>query len=113
MAGTPIITAGTPFSISVSDSTTTVANVATGTNSFYVLNNNATTSPLKIGVFKSYADATAMTFTDGQGIYQSPNTSELIIGNFGINPNPGTVYVAAVNQTMAGGTTIYVTPVAP
>lgn len=94
--------------------TVAVANVAVGTNTFHVT--NASTSVYAyVGVFKSYAQAIAMDHpsvgTDGGGAILTPNESMTLSGNFGLNPNPGTVYVAAITNT--GSTTVFATPIAP
>jgi len=94
--------------------TANVANVATSTNTFHFL--NASTSVYAyVGVFNTYAEAAAMdhptTGTDGAGLPLAPNESMSITGNFGINPNPGNVFVAAVTAT--GSTTVFATPIAP
>lgn len=92
--------------------TANVANVATATNTFHFL--NASTSVYAyVGVFNTYAQAIAMDHplvgADATGIPLSPNESMTITGNFGINPNPGTVYVAAITNT--GSTSVFATPI--
>ena len=95
--------------------TITVSNVDTGTNSFRFLNANATATSF-VGVFSTYAAANTANHpaTSGSGalIPLAPQTSETITGNFGINPNPGTVYIAAITTT-SSGQVVYATPVAP
>jgi hypothetical protein len=100
--------------------TANVANVATGTNTFHLLNTGgggaSPTVYAYVGIFKTYAEAIAMDHptagaTEGGGLPLSPNESMTVQGNFGINPNPGTVYVAAI--TNVGSTTVFATPVAP
>lgn len=94
--------------------TANVANVATGTNTFHFLNASSTVYGY-VGVFSTYAAALAMDHptvgTDGFGLPLAPNESMTIQGNFGVNPNPGTVYVAAITAT--GSTSVFATPVAP
>ena len=94
--------------------TANVANVACGTNTFYISNASSSVYAY-VGVFKTYADAIAMDHpsvgTDGGGVIVTPNSSVTITGNFGINPNPGTVYVSAITNT--GSTSVFATPVAP
>ena len=89
-----------------------VANVATGTNTFRITNASSTVYAY-VGVFKSYDQAAAMDHptvgSDGGGIILTPNESVVVTGNFGTNPNPGTVYVAAI--TAVGSTSIFATPV--
>lgn len=92
--------------------TANVANVATATNTFHFL--NASTSVYTyVGVFPTYAEAIAMDHptagTEATGIPMSPNESLTLTGNFGINPNPGTVYVAAITAT--GSTSVFATPI--
>jgi hypothetical protein len=95
--------------------TITVSNVATGTNTFRFLNANATATSF-VGVFSTYAAAAAADHpaTTGSGalIALAPHTSETITGNFGINPNPGNVFIAAITTT-SSGQVVYATPVAP
>jgi hypothetical protein len=92
--------------------TANVANVATGTNTFHFLN-TSTTVFAYVGVFNTYAAAIAMDHplvgADATGIPLAPSESMNITGNFGINPNPGTVYVAAI--TNAGTTNVFATPI--
>lgn len=90
--------------------TANVANVATGTSTFHVL--NASTSVYAyVGIFNNYASAIAMDFAgaDSGGIPLAPNESMTISGNFGVNPRPDAVYVAAITAT--GSTSVYATPV--
>ena len=95
--------------------TITVSNVNTGTNTFRFLNANATAYSF-VGVFKTYAAAATADHpaTSGSGslIPLAPTASETIIGNFGINPNPGNVFIAAITTT-SSGQVVYATPVAP
>ena len=92
--------------------TANVANVATGTNTFHFLNANASVYAY-VGVFNTYAAANAMTYpttgVSGGGLPMAPNESMTVTGNFGVNPNPLTVYVAAI--TAAGSTAVFVTPI--
>lgn len=94
--------------------TANVANVATSTNTFHFLNASSTVYAY-CGVFKTYAEAVAMDHptvgTDGAGLPFGPNESMTITGNFGINPDPGTVYVAAI--TASGSTSVFATPITP
>jgi hypothetical protein len=91
-----------------------VANVATSTNTFHFLNASSSVYAY-CGVFKTYAEAIAMDHPtvggDATGVPFAPNESMTITGNFGINPNPGTVYVAAITAT--GTTAVFATPVTP
>lgn len=91
-----------------------VANVATGTNTFHILNASSTIYAY-VGVFNTFTAANTMdhpsTGVDGFGIPLAPNESMTITGNFGINPNPGTVYVSAI--TASGTTNIFATPITP
>lgn len=94
--------------------TANVANVATGTNTFHFLNASASVYAY-VGVFKTYAAAAAMDHptagTDGAGVPLAPNESMTVVGNFGINPNPGNVFVAAITST--GSTSVFATPITP
>lgn len=106
-----------PVGKTVAISTTTtvaVANVACATNSFRFVNANASVYSY-VGVFKDYATAAAATHpsagTPADLTVVAPNESIVITGNFGVQPNPGTVYVAAITAT--GSTTTFATPVAP
>jgi len=115
MAGTPLLPIGTTIIATATDSAVTVSNVATGTNVFRILNasTTATTYTTKVGVFKTYAEAAAMNNADGVGVPILPQQSEVIVGNFGISPNPGTVYVAYINPFLTGSSDIRITPLAP
>ena len=92
-------------------STVTVVNVAVGTNTFEFFNSNAS-SMCFAGVFSTYAQAAVAhhptTGVTGSLIPMLPGWPITITGNFGIQPNPGTVYVAAITQT--DPVTIYATP---
>ena len=94
--------------------TANVANVATGTNTFHFLN-ASTTVFAYVGVFNTYAAAAAMDHplvgADANGIPLAPLESMTIAGNFGINPNPGNVFIAAI--TNVGATSVFATPVTP
>ena len=110
-----IVATGKTVALTPAGSTTAnVANVATSTNTFHFLNASSTVYAY-VGVFKTYAAAAAMDHptvgTDGAGLPLAPNESMTITGNFGINPNPGTVYVAAITAT--GSTSVFATPIAP
>ena len=101
-------------SIFVATTTTVaVANVVTGTNTIRLTNNGAT--DCYVNVFKTYAEAAAMTHpvagTPGNAVPLNGNDYVTVIGNFGVQPNPGTVYVAAITST--GSTTVIATPLAP
>lgn len=107
----------TPIGNTVGLSATTtvaVANVACGTNTFHITNASASVYAY-VGVFKTYAAAAAMDHPsvggDGGGAILTPNESMTLSGNFGINPNPQTVYVAAITAT--GSTSVFATPIAP
>ena len=114
MAGTPILPNGPTEFLTSTDSGVTVSNIATGTNMFYVTNAGTLTGPAtKVGIYKTYAAAAAMTLTTGTGVALLPQTSETIVGNFGISPNPGTVYVAYINAASGGSSSLNVTPLAP
>ena len=89
--------------------TANVANVATGTNTFQFTNSNASVC-ISVGVFSSYDSANTATFSDA-GVVVPPLGTLVVSGNFGMNPNPGTVYVAAA--TAGDPATVYATPVAP
>jgi hypothetical protein len=114
MADTLVATGKTVVLSPAGGATANVANVATSTNTFHFLN-ASTTVYAYVGVFNTYAQAIAMDHptagTDGFGIPMNPNESMTITGNFGINPNPGTVYVAAITAT--GSTSVFATPLAP
>lgn len=102
-------------SINIATSTTVaVANVATGTNTFRFVNGGATVYSY-VGVFKDYATAAAaqhpVAGTPGNLMPVAPGDSINVVGNFGISPNPGTVYIAAITNTST--TTTLVTPLAP
>lgn len=96
--------------------TANVGNVATQTNTFHVLNANATVYAY-VGIFSTYASAAAMDHplvgTDAGGIPLAPNESMTIIGNFGLQTLAGqaNVYIAAI--TNVGTTSVFFTPVAP
>ena len=96
--------------------TANVGNVATQTNTFHVLNASSTVYAY-VGVFPTYAEAIAMDHptvgVDGGGTIITPNGSETIIGNFGLQTLAGqdNVYVAAITAT--GSTSVFATPVAP
>jgi hypothetical protein len=94
--------------------TSNVANVATGTNTFHFLNASASVYAY-VGVFNTYSAAAAMDHpvngTDGVGVPLAPNESMTVVGNFGINPNPGNVFVAAI--TNVGTTSVFATPITP
>ena len=81
----------------------TVSNVATNVNTFRFLNAN-TTGYSYAGVFSNYAAAQAMTTTTGSVL--APNWPELVQGNFGLNPPPGTVYVATISAGSSGQTVL-------
>jgi hypothetical protein len=91
-----------------------VANVATGTNTFHFLNASSTVYAY-VGVFNNYTAANAMIYpatgVSGGGLPMAPNESMTVIGNFGINPNPGNVFIAAI--TASGTTAVFATPVTP
>jgi len=82
-----------------------VANVAGNTNTFRFLNANATGYSY-VGVFSTYADALAMnhplTSGSGLGVPVAPTFTETITGNFGMNPRPSTVYLAAITAVSSG-----------
>jgi len=110
-----IVPIGKSVAISASG-TVSVANVATGTNTFRFLTANATAYSY-VGVFSTYAEAAAMDHptaggTTGAGVIMAPNWPDVITGNFGVNPNPGTVYVAAITAG-SSGVTVIATPIAP
>jgi len=92
--------------------TANVGNVATQTNTFHVLNANASTYAY-VGIFPTYAAALAMDYpgvgTDGGGIPMAPNESMTITGNFGTTGAGSTVYVAAI--TASGSSSVFFTPV--
>jgi len=92
--------------------TANVANVATATNTFHFLNASSSVYGY-VGVFPTYAQAIAMDHptagADATGVPMAPNQSITITGNFGINPNPGNVFVAAITAT--GSTSIFATPI--
>ena len=94
--------------------TANVANVATATNTFHFLNASASEYAY-VGVFKTYAAAAAMDYpgngVDGAGLPVAPNQSITVTGDFGINPNPGNVFVSAI--TASGPTTVLATPITP
>ena len=96
--------------------TANVANIATKTNTFHVLNASSTVYTY-VGVFPTYAQAIAMDHptvgTDAGGIPLAPNESMTITGNFGTSllATQANVYVAAITAT--GSTTVFFTPVTP
>ncbi len=106
-----ITTTGNTIAISAGP-TVTVANVVSGTNKFRFLNANAT-GYTYVGVFSTYAAANvAQHPTTGQSaelVPLAPTESLEVVGNFGINPNPGTVYVAAITAG-AAGQIVFATP---
>jgi hypothetical protein len=110
-----IVQTGLTLAISAGP-TVTVANVETGTNTFLFTSGNAT-AVSHVGVFKTYSDALAMVHSTTSGtransVPLTPYQTQVISGNFGINPNPGTVYVAAITA-VSTGQTVFATPVAP
>ena len=94
--------------------TSTIANVATGTNTFRFLNANATGYSY-VGVFNNYAAAAAAhhptTSLSGKLIPIAPTWPETITGNFGTQPNPGTVYIVAITAA-SSGQLVFATPIA-
>jgi hypothetical protein len=96
--------------------TANVGNVATRTNTFHVLNANASVYAY-VGIFSTYAEAIAMDHpsvgTDAGGIPLAPNESMTIIGNFGLQTlaSQANVFVSAI--TAAGTTSVFFTPLAP
>jgi hypothetical protein len=111
-----MIATGNSISISAGP-TVSVANIATGTNTFRFLNANASAVSY-VGVFSTYAAASAThhpstgSTVGGELIALAPYQAETIAGNFGINPNPGTVYVAAITGT-SSGQVVVATPIFP
>lgn len=102
-----------PSQLIATSGTVAVANVRTNTNAFRIT--NIGTVDCYAGVFKTYAEAAAMGHpTAGNPQFSQPvnsNSDVVIAGNFGINPDPGTVYVATI--TAASTTNVVITPVAP
>lgn len=96
--------------------TANVANVVAKTNTFHITNASSTVYAY-VGVFATYAEAIAMDHptvgVDGGGTIITPNGSETIIGNFGLQTlaDQDNVYVAAITAT--GSTSVFATPVAP
>jgi len=92
--------------------TANVANIATATNTFHFLNTSSNVFAY-VGVFSTYAEAIAMDHpqvgADATGLPLAPGESINIVGNFGINPNPGNVFVAAI--TNVGTTNVFATPI--
>jgi hypothetical protein len=90
-----------------------VANVATRTTTFHVLNASSTVYAY-VGIFKNYSDAFAMDYPsvagDAGGIPLAPNESMTITGNFGLADTQANVYVSAI--TAVGSTSVFFTPVA-
>ena len=102
--------------VSVSAGTTvTVANIQTGTNTFRIINANATAYSYA-GVFNDYNTALTMHHpasgdpAGGYGVAIAPASSETITGNWGVNPNPQTVYVAVITAA-SSGQVVQITPV--
>ena len=97
-------------------STANVGNVVSKTNTFHVLNANASVYAY-VGVFSNYADAIALDYpgvgADNNGIPLAPNESMTIMGNFGLQSlsDQANVYVSAITYT--GTTSVFFTPVAP
>lgn len=93
--------------------TANVANVATRTNTFHVVNLSPTAN-VYVGIFPTYAQAIAMDHpsigTDGGGIPLTGGESMLLGGNFGTTSSTDTVYVAAI--TAVNGAAVLATPVA-
>lgn len=96
--------------------TANVANVVAKTNTFHITNASSSVYAY-VGVFATYAEAIAMDHpsvgTDGGGTIITPNGSNTLIGNFGLQAlaDQSTVYVAAI--TASGSTSVFATPVAP
>ena len=94
--------------------TANVANVATRSTTFHVLNASATVYTY-VGVFNDYNTALAMDYPsvagDAGGIPLAPNESMTITGNFGQPSTAANVYVSAITAT--GTTSVFFTPVAP
>lgn len=95
--------------------TVSVANIQTGTNTFRVLNANATGYSY-VGIYNDYTQALTCHHpatgdaAGGYGVGIAPTWTETITGNFGANPNPGTVYVAVITGGNSGQL-VQVTPV--
>ena len=110
-----MIATGNSIAISAGP-TLSISNVATGTNTFRFLNANATAYSY-VGVFSTYAQAAAANYPvtgdtiGGSLIPVAPTWSEIITGNFGVQPNPGTVYIAAITSGSSGQVVI-ATPLA-
>ena len=111
-----MIATGNSIAISAGP-TVSISNVATGTNTFRFLNANATGISY-VGVFSTYAAANLShhpstgSAIGGELIAIAPYDTEIVTGNFGINPNPGTVYVAAITGT-SSGQVVVATPLVP
>ena len=92
--------------------TANVGNVVTQTNTFHVLNANASVYTY-VGIFPTYAAAAAMDYpgvgVDGGGIPLAPNESMTIVGNFGAASINSNVYIAAI--TASGTTAVFFTPI--
>ena len=110
------VTLGNTVSVSAGP-TVTVANIQTTTNTFRVLNANATGYSYA-GVYSTYADALVAhhpTTGDAAGASSvgiAPTQSETIVGNFGPNAIAGTVYVAVITGA-SSGQLVQITPVRP
>lgn len=92
--------------------TANVANVATRTNTFHVLNASSTVYTY-VGVFDNYAAAIAMDYptvgTDAGGVPLAPNESMTIQGNYNPAAIVSNVYISAITAT--GTTTVMFTPI--
>jgi hypothetical protein len=89
--------------------TVTVANIATNGNAFRFLCANATAYSY-VGIFNDYNQALSLdnpvSGTSGYGTILAPNWPDVIAGNFGVQPSPQTVYVAAITAADTGITVV-------
>ena len=102
-------------SVAISAGTTvSVANVATGTNTFRFLNANATAVSY-VGIFNTYTKANTAhhptTSSSGRLIPLAPNESVTLVGDFHVpSTTPQIVYISAITAT-SGGQVVIATPI--
>lgn len=95
--------------------TVSVANIQTATNTFRIINANATAYSYA-GVFTNYTDALTLNHpasgsaAGGYGVAIAPTQNETITGNFGPNAITGTVYVAVITSANSGQV-VQITPI--
>jgi len=83
----------------------TVANVDTNGNAFRFLCANATAYSY-VGIFTDYNQAQTLNHASGNvtgyGTILAPNWPDVLAGNFGVQPSPQTLYIAAITKNDTG-----------